>query len=148
MLQSISAAHKMNQMHCAAISVTLQSSQKIDSRRRLRVQSFTLQMKILPLSRPEVLPGSSPTRNSPSKTIYRRTVKQHFMEPVPQHQLTQPCPVIWATFMFSSGTLETEMPSARDFSNKDIGTVIQLWLDSCSSFPMMVKVCACKGWHV
>ena len=75
-------------------------------------------------------------------------MKRHFTEPVPQHQPAHPCPVIWASFMFPSGALETEIPSTRDFSNKDIGMVIQLWLDGCYSFSTMDEVYPHKGCQV
>lgn len=74
-----------------------------------------------------VLPPQGPP-SVKTRLQEQSTVKRHFTEPVPQHQPAQPCPVIWASFMFPRGALETEIPSTRNFLNKDIGMVIQLRL--------------------
>lgn len=50
--------------------------------------------------------------------------------------------VIWGSYVFPSGALETEIPSTRDFSNRDLGVVI------CKSFSTVGEVYPCKGCQV
>lgn len=143
-LLGVSAAHEVSQTRCAAVPGMLQSSQQAHLGRRLRVCSFTPRMRTLPDLL--VLPPQGPPFVK-THLQEQSTVKRHFTELVSQHQPAHPCPVIWASFMFPSGALETEVPSTRNFSNKDIGMVIQLRLDRCISFFTAGEICSGKGCH-
>lgn len=87
---------------------------------RLKVCSFSPQMRTVPLPNLRCCQVPSLQGTSSVKLQEQSTVKHHFTEPVAHLQPAHPRLVVWTSFMFPCGALEPEISSTGDFLYRKI----------------------------